>query len=402
MLSQFAKPSRGVLALACGLFLLTTALLYAGPLNPPPGPVASTYKTLTEVEPRIAINAANTPGDADSLFKITQPGSYYLTGNITGVAGKHGIEIVASGVTLDLNGFSIEGVSGSLDGIRTNNTQFEVTIRNGNVRNFQDGVDFAESGSGGHFRIERVNASANAAIGIRTGATSSLRDCTASGNFLGGFVVGEASVVDSCTARINTQGPGFQTESGCVLSNCVSTRNGSHGFVVLGGSSLRECIAYVNSGDGITATVSGTMNDCASRNNLGNGIVAAGWRVERCAASGNTLDGIRITGSGSVLGCLSEGNAPGADIGAGIRITGTDVRIEGNTCHTNDRGVQVDGAGNLIIRNSCSGNTTDWVIAANNVFGPIIDRRATGSTAINGFSAPGTLGTTDPNANFSY
>jgi len=64
----------------------TVLWVNAGDLNPPPGPVASTMKTLSEVEPRIAVNSINTPGDADSLFKITQPGSYYLTGNITGVA----------------------------------------------------------------------------------------------------------------------------------------------------------------------------------------------------------------------------------------------------------------------------------------------------------------------------
>ncbi|MBU6412576.1 MAG: hypothetical protein KGS45_03815 [Planctomycetes bacterium] len=70
---------------------LLASLLHAGPLNPPPGPITSTHKTLTEIEPRIAINATNTPGDFDSLYKITQPGSYYLTANIDGVANKSGI-----------------------------------------------------------------------------------------------------------------------------------------------------------------------------------------------------------------------------------------------------------------------------------------------------------------------
>ena len=51
-------------------------------LDPPVGPITSTFKTLTEVEPRIAINATNTPGDADSIYIISQPGSYYMTGNI--------------------------------------------------------------------------------------------------------------------------------------------------------------------------------------------------------------------------------------------------------------------------------------------------------------------------------
>ena len=47
----------------------------AGDLNPPPGIVESTMKTLTEVEPRTAINAVNTPGSATSIFGISQPGS---------------------------------------------------------------------------------------------------------------------------------------------------------------------------------------------------------------------------------------------------------------------------------------------------------------------------------------
>ena len=49
------------------------AISIAGPLDPPAGPITATYKTLAEVEPRTAINATHTPGDADSIFKITQP-----------------------------------------------------------------------------------------------------------------------------------------------------------------------------------------------------------------------------------------------------------------------------------------------------------------------------------------
>lgn len=71
---------------ACLLVLGLGVLAVAGDLNPPAGPVAPTMKTLDEVEPRIAINRVNTPGDADSLYKITQPDSYDLTGNNTAAA----------------------------------------------------------------------------------------------------------------------------------------------------------------------------------------------------------------------------------------------------------------------------------------------------------------------------
>ena len=69
------------LAIAALAAMLATIVL-AGPLTPPAGPVAPTPGP----EPRIPINATNTPGDADSLFRITQPGSYYLTGNLLGAS----------------------------------------------------------------------------------------------------------------------------------------------------------------------------------------------------------------------------------------------------------------------------------------------------------------------------
>ena len=97
------------------------ALALAGPLDPPAGPVTSTYKTLGEIMPEIAINAANTPGDATCKFKITQPGSYYLPGNMLGDTGTHEIKIALgpSGghVSIDMRGFTLRGVPGSLNGI---------------------------------------------------------------------------------------------------------------------------------------------------------------------------------------------------------------------------------------------------------------------------------------------
>ncbi len=98
----------GIGGLAAGAIL--TGRAQAGPIDPPAGPIIPTGKPLTEVEPRIAISSTNTPGDADSMFKITQPGSYYLTSSITGVIGRHGIKVAASGVTIDLNGFIMRGL----------------------------------------------------------------------------------------------------------------------------------------------------------------------------------------------------------------------------------------------------------------------------------------------------
>src|SRR5580698_3192796 len=75
----------------------------------PPGAPAPTMKSLDQVEARTIVDAANTPGDASDLFIISQPGSYYLTANLAGASGKNGIEITTNNVTLDLNGFSLQG-----------------------------------------------------------------------------------------------------------------------------------------------------------------------------------------------------------------------------------------------------------------------------------------------------
>ena len=83
-------------------------------------------------------------------------------------------------------------------------------------------------------------------------------------------------------------------------------------------------------------------------------------------------------------------------------MTSTDNRIEGNNVTGNDRGIAVDLSGNLIIRNSASGNSVAYDIAAGNRYGPIIDISATGTAAVSGSSAASTVATTDPWANFTY
>src|SRR3954469_21762838 len=79
-------------------------LLAQGNLIPSgaPGP---TMKTLTQVEPRTPISSLP--------LVITNSGSYYLTANLTGIVGTNGITITADNVTIDLNGFALNGVPGS-------------------------------------------------------------------------------------------------------------------------------------------------------------------------------------------------------------------------------------------------------------------------------------------------
>ena len=52
-----------------------------------------------------------------------------------------------------------------------------------------------------------------------------------------------------------------------------------------------------------------------------------------------------------------------------------------NNC---DRGIDVDGAANTIIRNTSTNCTIDYTIVADNRYGPIIGDTAIGTAAVNG------------------
>ncbi len=372
--TRFVTPGLAV------VMAVTGGAARAGDLNPPPGPVAPTMKTLTDVEPRVAINAANTPGDADSRFKITQPGSYYLTGNITGVVGKHGIEIVASGVTLDLNSFDLQGVAGSLDGVSSTVASLtNIAVVNGSVRSWGgDGVDLV-SFIVINSRVAEVLASGNIGNGITTGGSCTVSNCTASYNTGGGIATSLCCTISNCSAYINT-GYGITTSGSCTVSNCTASYNTGGGIATSTCCTISNCSAYNNTGSGISTSSSCTVADCAVRS--------------------NTLDGFVCTSSCVIRGLASAFNGNGGD-GAGIHATAGYNRIDGNNCIGADRGIDVDAAGNMIIRNTCSGNSTNWAIVVGNAVAPIV-QATTNAAAISGSTYTGSLGSTDPNANFTY
>jgi hypothetical protein len=344
----------------------------------PPGPPAPTMKTLTEVEPRRAINATNTPGDATNVFIITQPGSYYVTSETVIPSGSNGIRILTSNVAIDLNGFRLVGSTGSLSGIVLPvSGQRNITIKNGVMASCgQLGIDLNLVRN---CIIKDVQVVDSGASGIHLGDSGVVTSCVALANGSNGFILGQGGIISSCTARQNV-GDGFNAGAGSSLTNCSAVLNG-RGIFSSFGSTVTECSAYDNETDGIS--------------------VASGATVARCSARANGEDGIAASTACSVRENDCTSNAQGVNGGAGIHITGGDSRIEGNNSSTQTRGIDVDGPGNIIIRNTCSGNTTNWDIAASNAVAPIV-QAATNAAAITGNTYTGSLGSTDPNANFTY
>jgi hypothetical protein len=132
-----------LLGLCSALALIPSAALAQGALAPLGAP-APTMKSLDQLEPRTPLSAATAPGSATATHVISSPGSYYLTGNLSAAPGKHGIEIASTGVTLDLNGFSLIGDGSAACGIilaPSGASLAQIRIHGGQIRFFgQDGI----------------------------------------------------------------------------------------------------------------------------------------------------------------------------------------------------------------------------------------------------------------------
>jgi len=382
-------------------------------LNPPPGPVAPTMKPLSDVEPRVAVNAANTPGDKSAMFVITRPGSYYLTASLLGEAGKSGIEIDASRVTLDLCGFDLKGVEGAVSGVRVRGKQTGVVVRNGSASGWTvAGIDVAASTFG---TVEDVRSTGNG-VGVLGGERSTVRRCVATGNTgAGGILTGRSATIENCTSTLNTgigvyvaetsqvRGCIFEGNTtdglyldggGCVITSCIAEANGRHGIAVIYGAAITDSTAEHNGGDGMWSIAAVTFAGCRSSFNAADGFEAGdGSTLTRCVARENGEDGLRLGNRVSA----SECHAVDQRNGAGIRAVGGSSRIEGNTLVANSIGVRVEGTGCLIVRNSSTSSTskTEFDIGPGNAHGPIVNVAGIGNLGVVG-------GAEHPRANLVY
>ncbi|MCH9035557.1 MAG: hypothetical protein IID42_13820, partial [Planctomycetes bacterium] len=176
------------------MILGINAMALAGDINPPPGPIGPTMKTLVEVEPRVAVQSL--PGSATALHVISEPGSYYLTGNITGVAGKHGIEVASDIISIDLNGFSLIGSPEALSAVAVLEAHHSLTVKNGSIIAWPvwaiGGIGTAHASLMSNLIIKSFSG------GITVGAKSIITKCSID-TVGGGIVVGEGSIVQNCT-----------------------------------------------------------------------------------------------------------------------------------------------------------------------------------------------------------
>jgi hypothetical protein len=297
----------------------------------PPGPPAPTMKSLDQIEARTPISSLP--------FTITNPGSYYVTTNLTGTTGLSGITISNNNVTLDLNGFALQGVPGSLYAVALASSQTNVVVRNGTMNGWRMGVH-ETGGNSRNLLLDGLAIFASATDGILIDSTATVRNCMCSSNAAIGISVGGGEI-SGCSTGYNVNS-GIELNSGGIVRNCWSGYNGNYGI----------------------ETTSGTVLDCFSQ--------------------GNAWSGIQVTGQGSfVIGnnCLNNNSSSGSGF-AGIRIEGAANRIEGNMVQLNSgAGISVNSiyANNFIIKNSAWFNgSSNYVFNSSQIVGPLITNTVAG------------------------
>ena len=185
----------------------------------PPGAPAPTMKTLDQIEARTPISQLP--------FTIDTGGSYYLTGNLS-TGASNAIVIAASGVTLDLNGYTIYStVTLAQNGgtaILLNDGITDVTVQNGHIFSGVVHTGLGYSGSG--FGSGIVGGSKN--IHVRN---ISISGCLYYGIWVGGsFATSQhAAEVESC----QVQTTGASGIIAATVRNCSALDCGDDAIVAL-------------------------------------------------------------------------------------------------------------------------------------------------------------------------
>lgn len=207
-------------AMSCGILVACAvgSMLSAGPLDPPPGPVSSSYRTIDEVHPGRIITQKDIP------FTITQPGNYYLATNLYPSGfGDDMVTVLSSDVTIDLCGYTMYGsseVALADSAIHIVQPAGNVTVRNGTIRECEGhGVSTSENGGAGYF-FKDLKVISNGESGIFLPFESGHAiDCFAQDNGGTGIAIGQI-VARNCIIIGNDNG-GIIAFSGVVQSNTV-------------------------------------------------------------------------------------------------------------------------------------------------------------------------------------
>jgi hypothetical protein len=346
------------------------------PTTPDWQPLVSTL--ITSTEKRTAID--NLP------FTISTSGSYYLCDNLIGQADTDGITIVASNVTLDLNGFTLKGGGGSMgEAITFPDSVGNIRISNGHIDGWGDeGINALQATNSEFSNLSIVH---NKGDGLKTGKQCIIRYCNASANGADGFEIGSGSIISHSSASQNGS-DGIDSGIGSVVESCTSRENSRYGFNAGAESTMIQNTSSLNGLHGFSLGSGTDVKNCTSSENQGDGFfLESGGIANNNTARGNEAYGFRWTNDNYI-----HHNAADSNSKSGFYTVFSDSRIEDNQSTDNSEyGYEIGGFGGcLIIRNAGSGNTlNDYSINPGHAAGPVI---TAAQVAIN----------TNPSANIKY
>jgi hypothetical protein len=183
-----------------------------------------------------------TPGDTPGFpVTLSQPGSYILAGNLQPPAGKTtGINIASNDVTIDLDGFTLNGAAVASIGI-SGGAFDSATIRNGTITGFATHGIF---GQGDNWIVKKMVVVKNGGHGIVVyGFDSSVRGSTVTQNGDAGILCRDRCLIADSTVSANG-GRGIELNTGTVLGNVIigNTDVGmfSDGFSGFGNNTLAQ------------------------------------------------------------------------------------------------------------------------------------------------------------------
>jgi len=303
-------------------------------------------KEYVDLEIAAATDEVRTPISA-LPYTILVSGSYYVTRNLNGAGG--GIEILASDVTVNLMGFTLDG-GGVAEGPGIIYQYLEnVTIINGSIRGFGSAGIFGWNSE--HVRVIDVQVLENGWSatfpGIYLNSNNALVvRCSVGDGSGGGIHVGHASrVLDSIA--FNNDGYGILAKNGSVLTNNIAYGSGEDGIQSGYGSTLTNNTANENEWFGFQ-----TGDSCILRGNV--------------ARSNNQARSANYAGFYISRDSLVVNNAADDNYRAGFIVGGADNVLRNN--HATES-VAVGGvsdcfyfysADNAAIRNTATGCTTEF------------------------------------------